>query len=118
MNDNIYKRKIPNGIRNIPAYEIRNRIMIVTGGSKAIHLMGNIGREEDERIHVVAEDEDYYIGTFCEGFGFMDVHFPKDKVRLLTKEEVDKLNKTYHTINGRVLGKNHYDYDGYWMGNH
>ncbi|MET3209781.1 UNVERIFIED_CONTAM: hypothetical protein ABIC26_002728 [Paenibacillus sp. PvR008] len=113
MTESIYNRKIQKGVRNIPAYKIRSRIMVLSGGSDALHLMGNIGRDEDERINVIAEDEDYYIGTFCEGFGFMDVHFPKAHVRPMTRQEVDDLNKTCYSINGKIYGKNHYDYDGY-----
>ncbi|MFE6075730.1 hypothetical protein ACFVQB_14760 [Paenibacillus sp. NPDC057886] len=117
MKNEAYKRKVPSGVINTPAYRIQSRVMVLKGGSDALHLMGNIGREEDDLINVIAEDDSYYIGTFCEGFGFFDVHFLKENVRPMNKEEVEKLNRTYHTISGRVLGKNHYDYDGYWIGN-
>lgn len=113
MNMEIYKRKTPEGVINTPVYRIKSRIMVLIGGSDALHLMGNIGRKEDDRIHVIAEDENYYIGTFCEGFGFYDVHFPKANVRPMTEQEVDDLNKTYYSINGNIYGQNNYDYDGY-----
>ncbi|WP_340032535.1 hypothetical protein NSQ20_11765 [Paenibacillus sp. FSL K6-1122] len=115
MNKEVYSRKTPSGVVNKPAYKIKSRVMVLMGGSRALHLMGDIGRTEDDLISVRAEDDEFYIGMFCEGFGFMDVHFPKVNVRPLTKEEVNKLNKTYQTINGRALGKNRYDYEGYWI---
>lgn len=117
MDKKVYNRKIPKGIKDAPAYEIKSRVMILKGGSPAIHLMGNIGRTEDDLINVRAEDQKYYIGTFCEGFGFFDVHFPKENVRPMTKEEVDNLNKTVFSINGNIYYKNHYDNDGYRIGN-
>ncbi|MBT2759889.1 hypothetical protein [Paenibacillus sp. ISL-20] len=115
MNRELYNRKIPEGVANTPAYKIKSRVMVLKGGSDALHLMGNIGRDEDDLISVRAEDEEYYIGTFHEGFGFMDVHFPKENVRQLTKDEIDSLNATFFSINGKILGKNRYDYDGYWV---
>lgn len=117
LNKEVYKRKAPSGVANTLAFRMRPRVMVLKGGSDALHLMGNIGRQEDDLINVIAEDENYYVGTFCEGFGFFDVHFLKENVRPMNEEEVEKLNRTYHTINGRVLGKNHYDPDGYWIGN-
>ncbi|MNH75592.1 hypothetical protein D3C73_278360 [compost metagenome] len=112
----VYNRKVPEGINDVLAFKIKSRVMVLEGGSQALHLLGDIGRAEDDLISVRAEDEHFYIGNFCEGFGFYDVHFPKENVRPMTREEVDKLNRTYYTISGKVLGKNHYDYDGYWIG--
>jgi hypothetical protein len=111
----IYKIETrPEGIPNTTAYKIRSRMMVLLGGSPAYHQLGDLGREnENNLIHVIAEDENYYIGTFSEGYGFFNVHFPKNCVRPMDIEEVDALNKTYYTMNNTVYGKNSYDYDGY-----
>ena len=90
------------------------RIMVLKGGSPAIHKLGDIGRIEDDYIWVQEEVDDTYIGQFVEGFGFIGVEFNKSDVRVCTKEEIDQLNKTCYTVNGKVWGKNHYNYDGTW----
>jgi hypothetical protein len=91
---------------------IMNKIMVLKGGSPAIHKLGDISRDEDDFIVVYAEDGDKYIGQFKEGYGFIDVHFNKSDVRPCTKEEIDELNKKWFGINGHILGKNHYNYEG------
>lgn len=89
-----------------------NKIMVLKGGSDALHKTGNIGREEDDFIIVYAEEGDKWIGQFKEGFGFLDVKFNKSDVRPCTKEEIDELNKKWFGVNGHILGKNHYNYEG------
>jgi hypothetical protein len=39
---------------------------------------------------VYSEDGDNYIGNWRTGFGYINVHFPKDTTRELTAEERDK----------------------------
>lgn len=95
--------------------KIKPRLMILKGGADAIHMLGNIKRDFDDKIIVYEEDEDNYYGNFEEGFGFINVKFKKEDVRCLTKEEIDKINRTYYSINGNVLFKNKYDYDGYFI---
>lgn len=80
-----------------------NRIMVLKGGSPAIHKMGNIGRKNDEFIRVQSENKDYYIGQFEEGFGFIDVKFKKSDCRNITKEEREFLKKQYASINGEYI---------------
>lgn len=80
-----------------------NRIMILKGGSDAIHQLGNIGRENDEHIRVSEETDAHYIGSFEEGFGFINVKFKKEDCRFLTKEEVQEMNGTLITINGNPI---------------
>lgn len=89
-----------------------NKIMVLKGGSPAIHKLGNIGRPDDEKIRVFEEDEGHYIGEFEEGFGFINVKFKKSDCRPLTKEERDKLNGSWYTINGNPLYKIYVDEDG------
>lgn len=89
-----------------------NKIMVLKGGSPAIHKLGNIGRPDDEKIRVFEEDEEHYIGEFEEGFGFINVKFKKSDCRPLTKEERDKLNGSWYTINGNPLYKIYVDEEG------
>ncbi len=89
-----------------------NRIMILKGGSPAIHKMGNIGRKFDDKIRVHSEDENHYIGNFEEGFGFIDVKFNKNNCRPLTQEEREELNGSWYGINGNPLYKIYVDEEG------
>ncbi len=86
--------------------------MVLLGGRPAIHKLGNIGREEDDFIRVFEEDEEYYIGNFVQGFGFIDVKFKKRDCRSLTKEEVDHLNGRWHGINNHPYYQIWVDYEG------
>ena len=69
-----------------------NKIMILKGGSPAIHMTGDIGRKCDDKIRIHSEDDTHYIGSFEEGYGFINVKFNKSDCRLLTQEEREKLN--------------------------
>jgi hypothetical protein len=80
-----------------------NKMMILKGGSSAIHKLGDIGRKEDDYIRVFEEDKEYYIGNFEEGFGFIDVKFKKEDCRSLTDEERKELNGKWYTISGMPL---------------
>lgn len=105
--------KRPKGVTDTPAYKVENRTMILKAGSDALHQLGNIGTDIDDHIVVNAEDDNYYIGRYVTGYGFFDVHFRKEDVRPLTKEEVDEFNTRYLGIDGQVFNKNNIDYDGY-----
>jgi hypothetical protein len=48
--------------------------MTFKGGCPAIYKLGK-GRNEDDYIDVQSKNEDYYISSFFEGFGFIDVKF-------------------------------------------
>jgi hypothetical protein len=61
-----------------------NKIMILKGGSPAIHKLGNIGRKNDNHIRIHSEDYVYYIGNFEDGFGFINVKFSTCAVNPLT----------------------------------
>lgn len=89
-----------------------NRIMVLKGGSPAIHKLGNIGRENDDYIRVYSEIEDYYIGNFEEGFGFVDVKFRKEDCRPLTEEERKLINGKWYSINGNLLYRIYVDEEG------
>ena len=89
-----------------------NRIMMAKGGTPALHLLGGIGRDVDDYIRVHDEDEEFYIGNFEEGLGFIDVKYKKSDVRSLTKEEVDDLNGKWYTINGHPMSQIYVDDEG------
>lgn len=80
-----------------------NKIMVLKGGSPAMHMLGNIGRKDDEYIRVYAESEDEYIGVFEEGFGFIDVRFKKNDCRAISEDEYNFLNKQLCVIGNNVL---------------
>ncbi|MBE6067956.1 MAG: hypothetical protein E7211_09730 [Clostridium lundense] len=92
-----------------------NRVMVLKGGSPAIHKLGNLSREDDEYIRVLEENENEYIGHFEEGFGFVGVRFNKLHCRKLTKEEIEKLNSKVFIVNGKVWGKVTLDKEGNYI---
>ena len=94
---------------------INQRMLVLKGGSPAIHKLGDIGREEDDFIDIFGEIGDKYIGSFCEGYGFIGVQFNKKDCRSLTKEEIDSKNKKYHCINGVPRYKINIDPEGYYL---
>lgn len=73
--------------------------------TKAIHGLGDISRDEPDLCVVNEEHNDYYVGHWVTGFGFMDVKFPKETTRELTKRERKKYNNKGRTLNGIYLGK-------------
>ena len=89
-----------------------NRIMVLKGGSPAIHKLGDIGRENDDFIRVHDEIDEYFIGYFEEGFGFVHVKFRKSDCRPINESEFNKLNKMTYTINGTPLYRIKVDKEG------
>lgn len=86
--------------------------MMLKAGSPAIHKLGDIGREVDDLIRIHSENNEYYIGNFEEGFGFIDVKFKKEDCRPLTKEEREDLNGKWYTISGTPLYRIYVDEEG------
>ena len=81
--------------------EIKSKVMKLIGHRDAIHLLGYIGRPDSnitEYIAVHYEKEDYYVGNFIEGLGFIDVHFPKHQCDDLTPQEQDKIDRSHLVI--------------------
>jgi hypothetical protein len=90
-----------------------NRIMVLKGESPAMHQLGNIGRDNDDYIRVYAEDGEYWVGCFEEGFGFIDVKFKKADCRNITGEEREFINRQYYSLNGKeILYKINVDEEG------
>ena len=73
--------------------------------TKAYHQMGDISRDEPQLCFIYSETKDYWVGQWCEGFGFFNVLFPKDTTRYVTKEEVEEFNGRQMYINSRPIGK-------------
>lgn len=73
------------------------RYMMAT---KAIHQLGDIGRDTPDLAVVFSEDESNYIGNWVCGLGFVDVKFPKETTRELTEEEHQKWNGKFVGIAG------------------
>jgi len=89
-----------------------NKIMMLKGGSPAIHKLGDIGRPVDDKVRIHSEDEDHYIGSFEEGYGFINVKFNKVDCRSLTQSEREKLNGSWYGINGNPLYRIYVDDEG------
>ena len=89
-----------------------NKIMILKGGSPAIHKLGDISRKYDDKIRIHSEDDTHYIGNFEEGYGFINVKFNKSDCRLLNLEEREKLNGSWYGINGNPLYRIYVDEEG------
>ena len=89
-----------------------NKIMMLKANSPAIHKLGDIGRNIDDKIRIHSEDDTHYIGNFEEGFGFINVKFNKLNCRPLTKEERENLNGSWYGINGNPLYRIYVDEEG------
>lgn len=85
---------------------------MLKGGSPALHKLGDIGRKVDDFIRIHSETEEYYIGSFEEGVGFIDVKYKKEDCRQLTEEERKELNGKWYGINGTPLYRIYVDEQG------
>ncbi|MCK9596729.1 hypothetical protein M0R19_06055 [Candidatus Pacearchaeota archaeon] len=69
--------------------------------TKAIHKLGDISSNKPDIFHIRGVRESYYLGEWLTGFGFMEVKFPKETTRDLTKEEIEYYNtRSIHFSNG------------------
>lgn len=67
--------------------------------TKAYHQLGDISRDKPSLCRIISEDENNYIGSWVEGFGFINVKFPKETTRELTNKERKYYAKQYYQIN-------------------
>lgn len=75
-------------------------------GTKAYHQLGDISNEPNpDLFQAYAETDDYWVGAWVFGFGFINVLFPKSTSRELTPEEVEYWNKKYCQIGSQPAFK-------------
>lgn len=74
-------------------------------GTKAFHQLGDISRDNFDLFLAIGETENYWIGNWVTGFGFIDVLFPKETSRNLNPAEIEEYNKTYISINSNPAVK-------------
>jgi len=74
-------------------------------GNEAYHLLGDIGRDEDDIFQAYGETEDYWIGAWITGYGYFNVCFPKETSRELTPEEVEYWSKQYIAVGSQPAYK-------------
>lgn len=63
----------------------------------AYHKLGDISRNEPDYCVIQSEDETNYYGHWLEGFGFIDVRFPKSTTRIASddlKKKIDSMRMT------------------------
>jgi len=71
----------------------------------AIHLIGDISRDEPDLCIVIDEDSENYIGNWVTGFGFVHVNFPKATTKELTAEDVKRYHGMGLALAGRYIGE-------------
>jgi hypothetical protein len=74
-------------------------------GTQAFHLLGDISRNEPDLCYVTKDIGDSYFGHWVEGFGFVEVRFPKETTRELTETEVVEYDGKGLVISGQYIGK-------------
>jgi len=69
----------------------KSKYMFLKQNGKAYHQLGELTRDlfDAELIYVHSEDDDYWIGHFAEGMGFINVRFLKSDCREATDEEIN-----------------------------
>lgn len=80
---------------------MEKRYMMAT---KAIHQLGDISRDDPDICRVYDETETDYIGAWVSGFGFFNVHFPKETTRKLNPEEIVNYQNKHLVMSGMDLG--------------
>ena len=68
---------------------------IYLAATKAYHQMGEISREQEDVAIVSQKNDDFYCGRWAEGFGFVQVKFPVETSRVITKEEANEIIKSF-----------------------
>jgi hypothetical protein len=56
--------------------------------TRATHQLGDLSRFPANLALITGEDDDHWIGSWVEGYGYINVHFPKATTRPLTAEEI------------------------------
>lgn len=66
---------------------VADRFLMAT---HAFHQTGDISRDRPDLARITGEDEHDFIGQWVEGFGLINVRFPKGTTRELTPAEVEQ----------------------------
>jgi len=85
---------------------MKSKYMMAT---TAIHMLGDISRDEPDLCVVHSETDTDYVGMWVFGLGFCDVKFPKVATRELTADEATKYNGTGIAIHSLRTGEKSYD---------
>lgn len=83
-----------------PVVVAPDRYMMAT---QALHTLGDISRDEPGLAIIYGETETDFIGEWATGFGFVNVHFPKESTRPLTEEERQHYGAM--SLNGQPLAE-------------
>jgi hypothetical protein len=81
---------------------MRARYVMAT---RAHHKLGDISRIVPDLAYVTDEDDEAYIGQWVEGFGYINVRFPKATTRELTDAE-----REHYDGKRLVIGKDERDF--------
>ena len=73
--------------------------------TKAYHKLGDISSDEPDLCVVYSETENYYVGQWVTGYGFFNVHFPKNSTRELTESEIEYYEGLSLSMGNQDLGK-------------
>jgi hypothetical protein len=79
---------------------MKTKYMMAT---KAIHLLGDISRENPDLCIIRDETNTDFIGEWITGYGFIDVKFPKETTRELTNDEIDRYHGSLVNLSGIPL---------------
>ena len=86
--------------------KIKSKYMMAT---KAIHMLGDISSNVPDLCIVDEETETDFIGNWVTGLGFINVKFPKETTRELTKEEIERYNGMKLGMYSLMSGEKSYD---------
>ena len=74
-------------------------------GTRAYHCLGDISRDFDgsseNLFYAKGITENYYVGAWVTGMGYVEVLFPKSASRQLTKEEIATFNGSSYRISSQ-----------------
>ncbi len=82
------------------------KLVIVRGGSRADHQMGDIRRDEDDYFIINSGEtgeSGQVLGHWLEGFGFMNVQVAVADTRKLTHDEADRIHMVPMQIGSTTL---------------
>lgn len=64
---------------------------VIGVATHAYHKLGDISRKEPDFCCISFEDEHNYYGNWVEGFGFVDVQFPKHSTTIASESLTQKV---------------------------